>query len=281
MSLSNLIKATRVIPVEMHKQLEVLQKFESVKQLTEDTNVTAPYIPDQDTVNLRDQILSDAQYVAEEKLRDAQLESDRIIAEAQEQIEQWWAEKRAEDEELIHLATEEARAVGMLEGKEQATQEVNSNWKQKIDSASHLLLEAYEWKEQIIQESETFLVELSCAIAAKVIGKQLSEQEELAISFIKKALTTRREQGIITLCVAPERVVLVEAAREELQLLLDSQATLQIVPDSTVVDFGCVIRSEFGSVDARVDTQLAEIKRELLQVAHRSSEQGQGPTNYD
>lgn len=39
------------------------------------------------------------------------------------------------------------------------------------------------------------------------------------------------------------------------------------MPDSTVKDRGCVIRSSFGSVDARIDTQLAEIKKELVRIA--------------
>ena len=54
---------------------------------------------------------------------------------------------------------------------------------------------------------------------------------------------------------------------------IDSQAELQIVPDSTVKDYGCVIRSSFGSIDARIDTQLSEIKRELIQLAHHSDEE--------
>jgi flagellar assembly protein FliH len=53
---------------------------------------------------------------------------------------------------------------------------------------------------------------------------------------------------------------------------MDSQAELQIVPDITVMDFGCVIRSSFGSIDARVDTQLSEIKKALQQIVKGSGE---------
>lgn len=66
------------------------------------------------------------------------------------------------------------------------------------------------------------------------------------------------------------------AAREELSLAVDSQAELQILPDSTVKDQGCVIRSSFGSIDARIDTQLAEIKKELVRIALDTDEQRNG-----
>jgi len=56
-------------------------------------------------------------------------------------------------------------------------------------------------------------------------------------------------------------------------MAIDSQAELQILPDSTVKDSGCVIRSAYGSIDARIDTQLSEIKRELISLSHRSNEE--------
>jgi flagellar assembly protein FliH len=58
-------------------------------------------------------------------------------------------------------------------------------------------------------------------------------------------------------------------------LAIDSQAELQIVPDVSVKDPGCVIRSAFGSIDARIDTQLSEIKRELISIALQAEERGQ------
>ncbi|MDF2936760.1 MAG: hypothetical protein K0Q90_2133, partial [Paenibacillaceae bacterium] len=37
-------------------------------------------------------------------------------------------------------------------------------------------------------------------------------------------------------------------------------------------DFGCVVRTAFGSIDARVDTQLKEIKLALQQLSMEMTE---------
>ena len=132
---------------------------------------------------------------------------------------------------------------------------------QMMKEAQEVLQEAYVAKDQIIQEAEPFLVELACGIAEKVIDKQLTVEPEHTLELIRQNLSRKREQGMIALCVAPEQFAFVQAAREELSLSIDSQAELQILPDATVKDKGCVIRSSFGSVDARIDTQLSEIKR--------------------
>jgi flagellar assembly protein FliH len=51
---------------------------------------------------------------------------------------------------------------------------------------------------------------------------------------------------------------------------LDGQAELSIIPDYSVQDEGCVIRTPLGSVDAKIDTQLKEIKQVLLEIARGS-----------
>lgn len=79
--------------------------------------------------------------------------------------------------------------------------------------AQAVLNEAYQAKDQIIQEAEPFLVELSSAIAEKIIDRQLTEDTDLMLDLIKKNLSRKREQGVITLCVAPSQFSFVQAAR--------------------------------------------------------------------
>ncbi len=169
--------------------------------------------------------------------------------------------------------------LGFDEGKEQAEFEVHSQWESMLTEAKSILDSAYETKEQIILEAEPFLVELSAAIAEKIISRQLTVSPEWSLDIIRKSLARRREQGVITLCVSPKQLTFVQAAREELSLAIDSQAELQIVPDVSVKEFGCVIRSSFGSIDARIDTQLTEIKRELIQLALHADERGNANEN--
>jgi flagellar assembly protein FliH len=271
--LSNLIKSSSVITLDQLKQLEWLhQRNLEINEAIGQEEDTEP-VPDEETITLRDQILNDAQLYAEERLRDAAEESERLLAETQQQIDVWWLQKRMEDEAESEASRQSGYDLGYAEGAAQSEKEMREIWEQKLTEASDVLKTAFQMREQIIQEAEPFLVELSCAIAEKIIGQQLTLAPEMAIELIRKSLSRRREQGVITLCVAPSQLAFVQAAREELHFAIDSQAELQILPDSTVKDNGCVIRSSFGSIDARIDTQLAEIKKELIHLAHHSGEE--------
>lgn len=267
-SLSKLYKSSNVISVEDLKRLEWSNRY------VKPAEPEAPAGPSAETITLRDQILGDAEAFANQRLRETGEQIEAMFAEANEQIDQWWLEKRLQDEETMERIRSEGYALGFEDGKARAEAEVRAQWEAMLTEAKAILDSSYETKEQIIQEAEPFVVSLSAAIAEKIIQKQLTVEPAWLLDMIRKALERRREQGVITLCVAPQQLAYVQAAREELSLVIDSQAELQIVPDVSVKSFGCVIRSSFGSIDARIDTQLSEIKRELIQLALQAEERG-------
>lgn len=271
--MSNLIKSSSVISLEQLKRLQWTNPYPAPVVDPNLQDEAQPPQPDQETIALRDQILSDAESFAEERLRETTEECERMLSEAEQQIDVWWLQKRAEDEAAFEASRQQGYEHGFAQGTAEAVEQLQQSWESKLTEAADVLKGAYAMREQIIQEAEPFLVELSVAIAEKIIGQQLANAPEMAVELIRKSLSRRREQGVITLCVSPSHLAFVQAAREELLTAIDSQAELHILPDSTVKDSGCVIRSAYGSIDARIDTQLSEIKRELFQLAHASAEE--------
>ncbi|QAY65600.1 FliH/SctL family protein [Paenibacillus protaetiae] len=271
--MSNLIKSSHVIPLEQLKVLQALRQASYQIQHEQPVVPSEEPSPDQATIALRDQILNDAESVAKDKITEADRISGQMLQDAKAQIDSWWEQKRAEDEAQFEASRQSGYEQGYREGAAAAEAELRAAWEHKLSEAAALLEAAYEMREQIIQEAEPFLVDLSCSIAGKIIGTHFNEMPELATQLIVNALSRRREQGVITLCVAPGQLAFVQAARDELQLAIDSQAELQIIPDPKVADHGCVIRSAYGSVDARIDTQLSEIKKELLLLAHQGRDE--------
>jgi len=274
-SLSNLIKSFQYVPVDDRKRLENHHqyggpeydaKLDGERAEGSEAEMLQARV-DEETQRLTAEMLEDAKEFAEKQVREASEEAERLLQEAREQIDSWWQEQRQQDEHLTEALRSQGFQQGFEEGKVQAELDLQVKIEEMMKEARGVLEEAYVAKDQIIQEAEPFLVDLACGIAEKVIDKQLSVEPEHTLELIRQSLSRKREQGMITLCVAPEQFAFVQAAREELAMAIDSQAELQILPDATVKDKGCVIRSSFGSVDARIDTQLAEIKKELIRIA--------------
>lgn len=223
-------------------------------------------------LQMKDRILLDAENVAEEQIRQALEDAEELRASAQQEIEGWWEERRSQDRQAMEEARQGGFEQGFQEGQEQAEVKVLEQYDQLLGDARTVLEQAYELKRQIIQESEPFLVELATAIAGKIIQQELSVNPQWVIEMTKGVLARKREKGTITLCVSPKQFAYIRDARDELKLSVDSQAELEILPDSTIDDYGCVVRTAFGSIDARVDTQLKEIKLALQQLSMEMAE---------
>lgn len=270
--LSNLIKSSQYMPMDVLKELDLARHYAPAVEEEDAAEIMQPAEPGVhqtiiEAEKIRGEMLKDAQEFAERQIREASEEAEKLIADAQAQIAAWWEERRSQDEDLAEALKAEGFRQGYDEGTAKSELEMKEIMEQTTEEARTLLQQAYEAKEELIQEAEPFLVDLSCAIAEKVLDRQLTVESDYMLELIRKNLTRKREKGIISLCVSPSHFAFVHAAREELAMAVDSQAELQILPDATVNDRGCVIRSSFGSVDARIDTQLAEIKKELMRIS--------------
>ncbi|MCZ8520056.1 MULTISPECIES: FliH/SctL family protein [Paenibacillus] len=274
--MSNIIKFFQYKPVDDNSQKVVVAHPQHFGVLDNEQTIqkTSPAESPEviEALQMKDQILQDAESFAEEQVRAAMDETAALKEQAQADIEAWWNERRELDQETVEAAMDQGFTQGYEEGLSRAETELREKYDAMLQEASSILEQAYALKQQIIQESEPFLIDLSCSIAEKIVARQLTLEPEWTVDLIRKTLTRRKDTGVIALCVSPSQFPLIQDAREELLLHIDSQAELQIIPDGSVQDHGCVIRSSFGSIDSRIDTQLSEIKNALRQIAIRGEE---------
>jgi flagellar assembly protein FliH len=272
--LSNVIKSFGYTSLDNKKLIESMTPHHNMQSMTvaqgEDplSHLTPEQREELEQANtMKDQILQDAEAYADQQIQMTMQECEVMRQQATVQIDEWWQERRNLDDDIVQQAKQSGFQEGYQEGLQKAEAEVRQEYDEKLTEARSILEQSYTLKQQIIQESEPFLIELSTSIAKKIITRQLTLSPEWVIDLIQKVLVRRKETGTITLCVAPGHFAYIQDAREELLTAIDSQAELEIIPDSTVHDHGCVIRSSFGSIDARIDTQLKEIKSALRQLA--------------
>ena len=274
--MSNLIKSNRVVALEDLKKLELIRRPAPVPpQNAGAESPEASGEPDAETRSMRERILREAEQTAQQILQEAREEAARIREDAEREIEAWWNARRAEDESVFQQAKDAGYAEGYKAGAAQAESDLKAQWEARLKEAERLIELAYHTKDKVIAEAEAFVVDLSCAIAEKLIAAELEKRPELAIRMFARALSRRQEQGVITLCVAPSQFEFVQAAKRELAMVLDSQAELKIVPDASVGEGGCIVRSAYGSIDARIDTQLSAIRAELARIAAQAAEEGE------
>lgn len=214
------------------------------------------------------EVLTRAQQEANNLLNQAQLEIATLKENALLEINEWKKnEQRLIEEECVRLhskAQEDGYQEGYQSGLSEGTRAAHNQYIDYIDQASSIVKQAEDDRKKRIEQSEPYLVDLSIEIAKKIIQRELRLDEHTLLGMVTETLKLSSELKEITLCVHPDDYHLLRSRIDELKTLISSQANLILLPDHSITSGGCMIRSSLGTLDARVDTQLEEIKVALL-----------------
>lgn len=184
------------------------------------------------------------QKVIKNQIVSAREEAARIMEEAEEFASEVRREARQEAENL--------RAEAYREGNETALAEFELH-----------LLEVREIRERVWRETEKDLLRLAVRLAEKIIGREIKRDDKAIIDVVSAALQNARQQEKLTVRVNPADLPNVENSVEK----FSSSGRVRFVDftaDPRVSVGGCLIESEVGTIDARLETQLRVLERALL-----------------
>jgi len=219
------------------------------------------------------QLIQAAKAEAQAIIETAKQNAQSIEDATTEKIDQWWEENQQKLAVLSLEAKQQGFEEGIASGKQEAKAQIQEEYQGKIEQAQYLLLQAYEQKETIISEAEPFLLELSTVIASQIVKQELESHPDQFVELIKQHILRFKEKESITVCVHPDDFDFIQSQRIHLIAVVNGETEIKIIPDYSVSVKGCIIRTAYGSVDARIDTQIEEIKKVILE-ARREPDSG-------
>jgi flagellar assembly protein FliH len=195
--------------------------------------------------------------------REAQDEAERIVAEAREKARQIETDSRAAFETERKDAEERGRAAGREAGFAEGKAEVD----RLIERTRIVLERAQNKRTEILAETEQEIIDLVLLIARKVIKVISENQRNVIISNVVQALRKVKGRGNIIIRVNVSDVKLSTDHIKDFIKLVEGAKSIQVVEDSTVDQGGCIIETDFGEIDARISSQLAELETKILEIS--------------
>ena len=89
------------------------------------------------------------------------------------------------------------------------------------------------------------------------------DQKEMIFKIVRLALQSLRAERRVAILVHPSQVTYLQKRLDELLAAYPSIGLLEPLPDPNLPPDGCILRSEMGSIDASLETQLARIRKTL------------------
>ncbi|MCL2380712.1 MAG: flagellar assembly protein FliH [Treponema sp.] len=221
-----------------------------------------------------DQILKEAEQAAFKEVKrksdeaqaitqQARDEAEKIIAEAGVTARQLEADARA----AFDAEVKGAREQGQTSGREAGFAEGKAEVDRLIERTQVVLERAQNKRAEILEQTEQEIINLVLLIARKVVKVISENQRNVIVSNVVQALRKVKGRGNILIRVNLADLKLSTEHTKDFINLVEGAKSVQVVEDSSVDEGGCIIETDFGEIDARIASQLAELEAKILEIS--------------
>lgn len=178
--------------------------------------------------------------------------------------------RRHAEEILRHAAVEagaierHAREAGYRAGFEAGTVQARADLAQAMALVQRAVATSKAMHDALLRGAERQAVELVIEAARQVIGAAVERDPGLALATVRRALERAGALNVVCIRLHPddEGVVRVALAEEHGRVM-----PFEVLADGSVTVGGCIIDTEAGRIDARLDVQLEQISQSLRDAA--------------
>lgn len=203
----------------------------------------------------------------QQQLLQATEESERLRETAQQEgYEKGFEEGHAEGyRNGLRAAEAEVDAKVVEQVTTQTEQRVNEQLQTVLPALQSLLTQFHATTTQHGADWEKEVIELSLAIAEKVLKHELSSGPEKLAAIIQQGLELAVGKSNVAIHLHPEDLAKIEPRLLQLVPEANRFSDIKLVPSTHVALGGCVVVTEHGRIDAQIETMLDRIGRELLE----------------
>jgi flagellar assembly protein FliH len=207
-----------------------------------------------------------------QKIRqDAEDEAQKIIAEAKAKA----SELETDIKQRVTQTEREAYERGYNEGHQKGYDEGKAEVERLIERLHTILSKAIDKRNEIIEESETQIINLVLLIVKKVIKVISENQKNVVINNVVQALRKLKSRGDVVIRVNLADLELTSEHVKDFMKMVENVKSITVLEDSSVDKGGCIIETDFGQIDARVSSQLHEIEEKILELMPIRSKGGE------
>lgn len=170
-------------------------------------------------------------------------------------------------ERIVEEARQRAREIVEKAQAEQVAireQSSRDGYEEGLGQLNDIIADAKRKYGKILEGAESELLKLSLKIAERIVGKALEMDRSVLLDIIHKAIQSLKYQKEIRIRIHPEDVAYLKDQKMQLYAMLGESKEIEVVEDPLVGRGGCIIDTEIGTIDARLETQLKVMERKLI-----------------
>jgi len=221
-----------------------------------------------------DSIIKDAEKAAFDEVKRKTDQAQIIKQQAEDQAVQIVSDAEKKAAEIIAAATAKmdeqlktGYGDGFRKGQESGFKEGNLEAQRLTDRLHTIIERTMDKRQEILAETEQQIVDLVLLMTRKIVKVISENQRNIVVSNVVQALRKVKGRGEVIIRVNLNDVAMTTQHIKDFLSAAENIKNITVVEDSSVDRGGCVIETDFGSIDAKIVSQLNEIEQRILEVS--------------
>ena len=160
----------------------------------------------------------------------------------------------------IQMAEREAHQKGLSEGVREGRELQKKETLQSIQALSALIQDLSGLKKNILEAAEEQILQLTLAIAEKVIHMETTTNRDVIRNVLRAAMKGIVDRENMKIRVHPQDFQYMLEIKSDFLKNFDGIKNIVFEEDASITRGGAIVETMFGEVDARVDQQYNAIK---------------------
>lgn len=164
----------------------------------------------------------------------------------------------------IQSAEQESYKNGLSDGVRKGRELQITEAKQALQAMAGIVKESSTLKKSILENAEQQIIQLSLAIAERVIHLEVTTNREVIRGVLKEAIKNISDRENMKIRVHPQDYHYMLEIKSDFLQGFDGVKNIVFEEDEAILRGGAIIETLCGEVDARLDQQYNEIKKTLM-----------------
>lgn len=237
------------------------------------------FVPQQFVLGTPPQAL---EYLTKKEGSDFRMSDPTRMQTGLDEIEQQNIEEHVETLVLERLksvqeeAYKQAYQLGLDEGNADALRKHSAQIQDSLESLAQLLTTFENLKKELVANNESHLVQLCFNMASRLAGTQLQQDPSGLVNIIRSAVELAQNDEHVKVHLAPTQLEFIESMKKQTGREFEFLKRLQLEPDESVNPGGCVVETNYGEVDARIEQRMSKLWETLADNLPRTKDRVEG-----
>ncbi len=165
--------------------------------------------------------------------------------------------------EIRRRAEQDGRQDAQRAAEAQIDERIGKQMTSLLPALSEAVQGIVQARQKWLAYSETTMLKVATAIAARVIRRELKHDPEIPLTLIREALEMAAGSTQIQLRLNPVDHAALAGQVQNLVAHLARAGGAEVIADETISAGGCRVDTRMGSIDQQFEAQLARIEQEL------------------